>query len=140
MIDFGLLFSSHFWFSIAWNPLQFSTAIIMAVFFAALTVAGIVVWGIGDGRARTRGREYQIALAKIGTPGIVAGLLGLLFTFTAYEQIAIFSARFWFLVVALLFVVWEIFSVRWMTVEVPKVRAARAERAEINKYMPKKKK
>lgn len=140
MIDWGLLASAKFWFSVAWNPLQLSTAIIMAVFFVALFAAGIIVWGVGDSRARTRGREYQIALAKLGTPGIVAGLLGLLFTFTAYEQIAIFSARFWFLAVAILFVVWEIFSVRWMTVEVPKVRAARAERAEINKYMPKKKK
>lgn len=140
MIDWRLLASARFWFSIGWNPLQFKTAIIMTAVFCSLFVAGVVVWALGDSRARKRGEEYRIAMSKLGVPGITVGLLGLLFTFSAYQQIAIFSARFWFLAIFLLFVVWEVFSIRYVVVRVPKKLAARREEAERIKYLPKKKK
>lgn len=140
MIDWRLLTSVKFWFSIGWNPLQASTATIMTAVFGALFVAGVTVWAIGDSRARKRGEEYRITMAKLGVPGITVGLLGLLFTFSAYQQIAIFSARFWFIAIFLLFIIWEIFSIRYVIVEVPKKLAVRREELERMKYLPKRRK
>lgn len=135
MVNWQILLNPKFWFSIGWNPLSLPAAEWMAGFFVILLIIGIVLPRAATARPHVPKFE-RTAWSKVRRPFVVAGLLGLLFTFFAYEQIAIFSARFWFLVIALGFVISEILAVRNLIIEIPQLKEEQEERAAREKYLP----
>lgn len=135
MFDLALLFSPAFWFSIRWNPLQPGTATFMAVAFGMLTLAGLLTPRIAA-RARQTPKFERKAWAGVGRPAVVAGILGLLFTFFSYEQVAVLSARFWFLLIGLAFLAAEVRAVRTLVLELPRLKDDAAARAAAAKYLP----
>ncbi len=136
MFDLNLLRSPDFWFAIRWNPLHPKTVILMLAVFAVLILAGIllpllVAWG------RTLPKFERKAWAAVGRPAIAAGVLGALFTFLAYEQVPLFSARFWFLIILVGFLVAEALAIRELMLELPQHRDEVAAREQAARYLPK---
>ncbi len=136
MFDLRLLLSPDFWFSIRWNPLQPGTAWLMAAAFLALAVAGVLLPRL-VARGTALPKFERKAWAGVGRPAIVAGALGLCFTFFAYQQVAVLSARFWFLCIAVGFVVAEALAVRTLLQEVPQLKEDLADRERLARYLPK---
>lgn len=138
MFDLASLLSPAFWFSIRWNPLHPNTATIMAVAFGLLAAAGALL-----PRVVARGRQMpkfeRKAWAGVGRPAVAAGIMGLLFTFFAFEQVALLSARFWFLLIAAAFVAAEVRAIRTLVLETPQLKDEAATRAAAAKYLPGKK-
>ncbi|TAK05302.1 hypothetical protein EPO33_05050 [Patescibacteria group bacterium] len=135
MFDLALLLSPAFWFSIRWNPLQPNTAILMAVAFGLLAAVGALL-----PRIVARGRQIpkfeRKAWAGVGRPAVAAGVMGMFFTFCAYQQVAILSARFWFLLVAVAFIAAEARAIRTLVQETPRLKDDAATRAAAAKYLP----
>lgn len=109
----------------------------MAIFFAVLIALGIAM------HLAPRYRKEQIdvplarALHRGGTVCTATGALGLVFTFTAYEQAGILSARFWFLALLVLFLGWGGWEVWRAHILVPAEREAASMRERFMKYFPK---
>jgi len=102
MFDWKLIVSPAFWFSLRWNPLTLGTAMLMATVFGALVLAGgFLLWTAGKKKKSDPLR--RAALLWLGAPLILCGLGGELLTFFAYQQIPVFSARFWFLLLVAVF-------------------------------------
>ena len=137
MFNFRLLTSPSFWFSAAWNPVTVKTVWFMALVFGALAVVGIVVLVVAGRRSHTFDAP---ALRRIAAPLIFSGVVGEVFTFFLYQQMPVLSARFWFLFLFLLFIVWLAVALRGFFVTVPKLKAVASSRAEFEKYLPQPKK
>lgn len=138
MFDWQLLTSLDFWFGIHWNPLQPKTAVLMTVCFVLWTLIGVTLW-FAHRLLKTVDAPLRHALTQGGTVFVTTGLLGLFFTFTAYEQAGLLSVRGWFLVDAVLFLVWGA-RVWWVQhIAVPAHREAASMREKLDKYFPKKK-
>lgn len=134
MVDWSQLLAPAFWFSVRWNPLQPRTALLMAGFFVCLVVIGVVGPWLAV-RGKKVPRFERAAWQMMGRPLWVAGLLGLLFTFLAYERIAVFSGRFWFLAIGVYFVVAGVLAGRNFLQEMEHGREAEEERVEREKYL-----
>ncbi len=139
MLDWRLLLSSAFWFRLSWNPLQPGTAVLMAVFFVAFIAVGVLLWILPRKRLKAD-PPLRRALARGGNVCVATGLLGLLFTFTTYEQAGLFAARFWFLAIALLFLGWGGWTAWRAHILVPAERDAASIRERLDRYFPKRKK
>lgn len=135
MFDLALLLSPAFWFSIRWNPLQLNTAILMAVFSGLIAVVGWLLPRI-IARGRQMPKFERKAWAGAGRPAVAAGVAGLLFTFCAYQQVAILSGRFWFLLIAIAFVAAEARAIRTLVQEIPRLKDDAATHAAAAKYLP----
>lgn len=138
MFDLALLRTADFWFAIRWNPLAPRTAVLMAAVFGGLLLCGLLLPRLLAVIRRMPKFERK-AWRGVGRPAVVAGGLGLLFTFFAYQQVPLLSLRFWFLFIALGFVVAEALAVRALVLEVPRIRDDAAARAQAAKYLPGKK-
>jgi len=66
------------------------------------------------------------------------GLLGLFFLFFRYENIYILGARFWFLLIILLGIVWAVILLIYLIKKFPKERKAIRDKELFEKYLPKK--
>jgi hypothetical protein len=137
MIDWHLIFSARFWFSLQWNPLQPRTAMLMAIFFAVLILVGIAMHLLPRYRKQQVDLPLGRALQRGGTVCATTGALGLFFTFTAYEQAGILSARFWFLALLGLFLGWGGWELWRAHILVPAEREAASIRERFTKYFPK---
>jgi membrane associated rhomboid family serine protease len=69
--------------------------------------------------------------------GIWMGIMGLILVFFTHELVYFFGARFWYLVWLVVAVWWLIAIIRHLTVVVPGQSASFAEKARIEKWIPK---
>jgi|GEM_PF-1461750 len=139
MIDWRLIVSPSFWFSLQWNPMTQKTAVLMFVVFALFVVVGILFWVLPK---RIKGMKeldqpMRKALSRGGNVCVTTGLLGVFFTFTAFEQAGILSVRFWFLLIFILFASWGGWTIWRAHITVPAEREASALRQKFLKYLPK---
>lgn len=97
-----------------------------------------VLCGLFLPRVATRGRNApkfeQKAWHGVARPFWVSGLLGLLFTFLSYQQIPIFSARFWFLSIGVYFVVALVLAVRHYQHEMAELADVEKDEAARDRY------
>ncbi len=132
MFDFKLLTSPAFWFSLHWNPLTRETMIIMVTVFGILFLVG--VWFFWSANRIKRDMLIRRARIRVALTFIVSGLGGLLLTFFAYEQIPVFSARFWFLALMVYFIISEVLAVRHLLVIVPRKKSVQGTKAQWGQY------
>lgn len=139
MIDWKLIVSPAFWFGLQWNPMARSTAALMYATFVIMIVAGILLWVLPKRLKSMKELDQPMrkALSRGGNVCVAVGVLGTFFTFTAYEQAGILSARFWFLAILALFLSWGGWTVWRAHITVPAEREASALRQKFLKYLPK---
>ncbi len=133
MVDLTLLLSPRFWFAVQWNPLQPSTAILMASTFGVLLLAGVLLRVVPK-RRKEVDLPLRRALARGGNVLVTTGFLGILLTFGAYEQAGILAARFWFLLLLALFLGWGGWALWKAHILVPAEREAASIRARFKRY------
>jgi hypothetical protein len=139
MFDWKLILNPRFWFSFQWNPMARGTAVLMFTVFVLFFAAGVLLWVLPK-KVKTVDSPLRRALSRGGNVCVTTGLLGIFFTFTAFEQAGVLSARFWFLAILLLFVSWGAFVIWRSNITVPAEREASALRQKFLKYLPRPKK
>lgn len=136
MVNWKLLFSVPFWFSFGWNPLQPKTALILTVFFALVFVGGIGCY-LAPRYSEKIDKPLRRVLQSVAQLCLTAGILGLLWTFFAYEQVPLLSARFWMLALAIGVLVRAGFIGWTAHIIIPAEREAARVKERFEKYLPK---
>ena len=131
------LLSWSYWFSLQVSELMpvVKTALLAA--FAALFVFGIAVGQIA--KKKSGSMFWAEGGKRLSSFGVWMGVFGLLLIFFTHELVYFFGARFWFLVWLAIAVLWLISIIRYLLAVVPKQSAAFAEKARIDKWLPKSK-
>ena len=75
-------------------------------------------------------------LKKIESAFITIGILGLAYTWTAYEGVAVLSARIWFLVLVAGLIIWLFFPLWYLVAKMPRIREEIKRKKEFEKYLP----
>lgn len=125
-----------FWFQVRPPVMSLVAAGIFALGFLILLVIGIICMRRGsknDNRYRAHGEQ------KLGSWFITWAVVGMVWVFMAYERINFFGSRFWTLVMIIVAAVWLVFIIRYWKKVVPSMEMLRRERAEFEKYLPRKK-
>ncbi len=132
MLDFRPLFTPPFWFDLRPIPPSNTVFLALASFFIALivTAMGVRMW-----RQRMREKCMRVLLRRIASMLVTIGLIGLLFVFFHYEQVSLFSARFWFLLLALWAMLWIVSLVRFAREDIPRIRKQQVAAKLQAKYM-----
>jgi membrane associated rhomboid family serine protease len=128
------LLSWSYWFSLQARELMPNVKLAMLVLFVALIVFGVVASRF----VKKSGSMLMIEGAKrLSLFGIWMGIMGLILVFFTHELVYFFGARFWYLVWLVVAVWWLIAIIRHLTVVVPGQSASFAEKARIEKWIPK---
>ncbi len=130
-----LLLSWSYWFSLQARELMPSAKMALLVLFGALVVLGIVAGRLAKQKSgsmlMTEGGK------RFSSFGYWMGITGLLLVFFTHELVYFFGARFWYLVWLVAAVWWFITILRFLLVVVPGQSATFAEKARIDKWLPK---
>ncbi len=129
------LLSWSYWFSLQVSELMPSVKTALLVAFAALFVCGIVMGSLA--KKKSGSMFWAEGGKRLSSLGVWMGVCGLLLVFFTHELVYFFGARFWYLVWLAVFIAWLISIVRYILTVVPKRSAAFAERARIDKWLPK---
>ena len=78
-------------------------------------------------------------VCRIGRLGITMGIIGVFMIFLFYQEIYIFSARFWFLIWLVVVAVWVRSIVHLAKVKIPREKRTLAEQQAFERYLPQKK-
>lgn len=128
------LLSWSYWFSLQARELMPNVKLAMLVLFVALIIFGVVASRF----VKKSGSMLMIEGAKrLSMFGIWMGIMGLILVFFTHELVYFFGARFWYLVWLVVAVWWLIAIIRHLTVVVPGQSASFAEKARIEKWIPK---
>ena len=123
-----------FWFNRA--PAAMSASLVggIVAFFGwfLLMAAALAVLSRGSRKANPlRADAYR----RFASLLFWSGLLGWLVLFCTYEQVPFFGMRFWFLMVAVLFLAWLARIVWYLSRDYPRRRKEMQERERFTKYL-----
>ena len=124
------LFTGNFWFDKqppALLPLFENLLTGLVVIF----VIAVFVFA----RLKKKKNPYQKTWQELFNFSLTNAFIGLILMFFNYETIAFFSARFWFLIWALIIIVWLVFIVKQIK-KIPERRKAIEKEKELKKYIP----
>ncbi|WKZ28926.1 MAG: hypothetical protein QY323_05380 [Patescibacteria group bacterium] len=130
-----LLLSWSYWFSFQARELMPSVKMALLVLFGALVVLGFIAGRLA--KKKTSSMLWVEGGKRFASFGYWMGIMGLLLVFFTHELVYFFGARFWFLVWLVLAVWWLIAIARHLLVVVPGQSASFAEKARIEKWIPK---
>jgi amino acid transporter len=127
------LFSPSYWFDL--TPVRLSSGFEVGFFvlFAVMIVAGLAFRIV---RKNRQDKFERIVLERATVLSLTTGFLGLLWLFLTFEEISIFGARFWFLILVFIFVFMLVRLIRYKRIQVPQLRLLEQSKAEVNKYLP----
>lgn len=127
------IFDLGYWFDL--TPVRMSTGFEIGFFvvFALMIVLGLVFRIMKKSR---QDKFERTTLERATNIGLSIGLLGLLWLFLTFEEISIFGARFWFLLLLALFVYLAVRLYRYYRIQIPQLRLLEQSKAEANKYLP----
>ncbi len=127
------LFDLAHWFDL--TPVRMSSTFEVGFFilFSLMIVAGLAFRIM----RKTRQDKFErITLERATAIALSGGLLGLVWLFLSFEEISIFGARFWFLILVFILVFLLVRLYRFRKIKVPQLRMLEQSKAEANKYLP----
>ena len=129
--------SLHYWLNLNPGNLEQTGQQSLSIFFGLVVLAGIVGYMFASKSAADKllARVYR----KIGRLGITMGIIGFFMIFLFYQEIYIFSARFWFLIWLVVVAVWVRSIVHLAKVKIPREKRTLAEQQAFERYLPQKK-
>ncbi|MFZ2681593.1 MAG: hypothetical protein WAZ14_00620 [Patescibacteria group bacterium] len=127
------IFSLQFWFDL--TPVRLSTTFEIGFFiiFALAIIAGL---SFRIMRKSRKDKFERRALERMTGMSVFTGIAGLFWLFLATEEISIFGARFWFLIIMLILAVSIGRLVYFQRTQVPALRLQEQSKSEANKYLP----
>lgn len=75
-------------------------------------------------------------IRKIVHLTLTMGIIGLVYSFFAWQGVAFLAARFWILVWAIVILAWGAFIAQYFFLEVPKLRSRIEDKRKFDKYIP----
>lgn len=131
----ALLLSWSYWFSLQARELMPSVKLALVVAFALLVALGIVARVIAGKKSESM--FWSEGGRRFSSMALWMGVLGLLLVWCTHELVYFFGARFWYLVWLIVFLIQAVRLVKFLIVDVPKRSTACAEKARIDKWLPK---
>lgn len=126
-------FQLSYLFNMRPEPLSvFGLRILLSVFFL-LFLIGV---GIGIAMNAKKGDRFtRRGLKSLRNNCIVTSMLGIFYTWAAFEGAVFLSARFWLWLLFLVSVVWGMFPLYFFIHRAPKLREEIKQRHEFEKYL-----
>lgn len=134
MLDFRPLIHPSFWFNLQPVALTSGSQRLLFIVFAFCLVMGAIIRMVAG--HHNQDRHVTEAFNRLGRLGVVMGIFGLVIFFCSFQEIALFGARFWYLLWVGGFVFWLGSIVRYVVKIVPAERAEALAEAEKRKYLP----
>jgi small-conductance mechanosensitive channel len=115
-------------------PIEAPGSVILVILFGVFLILALLskIWQ----KKNKNDRLLYLAYQKFFYLFLTIGLIGLVYTWLAYEGIPFLSAKILLLVLILTFLVWLFIAVKYMLVTVPKIKKERKKREEFEKYLP----
>ncbi|MFA6322165.1 MAG: hypothetical protein WCX71_01660 [Candidatus Buchananbacteria bacterium] len=126
-------FSLKHLFSLRPPAMSQRALIILAVIFSLFIILGV---GAKIALPKIKDGLKIKAFRRLYHCGLTIGILGLIFWFFAWQGVALLSARFWLLILAIIAVVWLGLIGRYFYIEVPKLRKDIDNKRKFDKYIP----
>jgi hypothetical protein len=124
------LLTLKYWFNL--NPEAFSSIANIIIFsFLSLLLIGTILFFV----LRNRKGIYRILFSKLYNFCFINLIVGLLLFFFSWQQISFLSARFWYMLWLIVFVVWFIEIIK-KSGKISDLREKRQKRKEFEKYLP----
>ena len=103
--------------------------VIFAAFIVLSAVSKVMSLKIKDGlKVKAWQRFFHL--------GLTIGVLGMVYTFFAFEGAALLGARFWLLVLFLTALIWGGFIAKYLLINVPKLRKKIEHERNFKRYIP----
>lgn len=129
------LITLNYWFSLSPQPFIRSVFIGLGILLIILWVEGAVTkWFAWKER---KNPPLHRILSRWGRCALTLAAIGTLFFFFDYEQTPMVSARFWWLLLLVVAIVWKVYIIIDFRKRYPKEKAERDARLAKEKYMPK---
>lgn len=128
--------SLGYWFNVRPVTMPKSWIVGLCIFFGLFILVGIIS-SVMSGKSEAFLAKRLLRLSRLGW---ITGILGYIWVFFSYEEAVIVGARFWFLLILLMAIIWAGFILNDVRKNLSKERAAQAEKERFEKYLPKKKK
>ncbi len=113
--------------------MQLRAIIILAVIFGFIVAIGVV----------SKMMETHIkddlkikAYRRIFNLGLTMGILGYVYMFFAWQGVTLLSARFLLIIWLVVLLIWLGFIIKYLTLDVPKLRKNINDRRNFEKYIP----
>lgn len=131
------LLNLSFWLNLSPDPLLPKSFRLFELVFFALILLGVVA----KVASIVKKSDYLFAVGakKLVNPFFWMGVLGLVLLVMDYERVTFFSARFWYLLWAIGFVVWMIFVLKKLVRDLPERKKMIDDRKKLERWLPKKK-
>ena len=121
-------------FNLAPSSLEGLGLNIVLIVFGVIIILGIVT------RIFLQSKKGDKVLARglkrIKNALYTMGILGFIYAFFSYQGARLLSARFWFPLLLLILAFWLYFPIKYIMVEVPKLREDIKNRKEFERYLP----
>lgn len=129
------IFTLPFWFELQQTALvpQYNRAFFLI--FAGMLVLSTIVRIV---RRKWQKRDKYLARGfdRFANLLFAQGIFGLVLLWFNYEELYLLGARFWFLIWAILGLIWFGSIVRYIVKTAPELREKAEARGEVNKYLP----
>ncbi|NUM25783.1 MAG: hypothetical protein HUU49_04175 [Candidatus Buchananbacteria bacterium] len=134
MIDYLKYFfdPAHF-LTVRPPAMSFRAIAVLAIFFAAIILVGVAGKLI---ERKTKDGLKVKAYRRIFNFGLTMGILGYLYLFFAWQGVVLLSARFLLAIWLLTLLLWLGFIIKYLVLDVPKLRKNIDEKRAFNKYIP----
>jgi len=126
------IFTLKMWFSFYPGPMQPVFLNIFIVLIALFFMATIITRFYYKKYKKTLYNRVWLSAYNFSLTGLILGLLWLFFV---YEQVAFLSSRFWFLIWFLIHAIW-LWSIYKKIKQMPEIKQQIKNRKEYQKYIP----
>ncbi|MBI4268556.1 hypothetical protein HY627_01855 [Candidatus Uhrbacteria bacterium] len=137
-MDINRFFNLFYWFSLEPQVMSLFGAISAGSFFGCFILLKILGKFAYLHYKKNLSAPEKRLMAKAESMLLTMGFAGIAWVFFAYEGLPILSARFWFLVWVVAFVLWGYLLLRYALVELPPQISAIKQKERFSKYLPKK--
>jgi len=135
MIDFLKQFTNlRQFFTLKPLPIDATTFQLLAGLFGLFLILGIVF--IILAKQKKQDHLLNKAYNNFSYLFITMGLIGLLYSWLAFENAVVLSARFIFAIIIVVFLVWLAIILRYRFLKIPKIKKQIQSKKEFEKYLP----
>jgi len=128
----GNFLTLNFWFSLRPGAFIGSSLKIVLGFILLLIILAVIA---GIGKKRWAKSLYAGLWSGLYNFFLTNAIVGLILTFFNYEMVPFLSARFWFLLWAIVLIAWLVFIYRAVA-KIPQKKARLEKEREFKKYIP----
>lgn len=129
------LLNLSFWFDVKPLPIDPLIFWIFLIVCLAVLILGIVAYLLKTKKFKEKILARNI-WTKIGNWSISFGIIGLILVFLKQQRVLYLGMRIWFVFWLIIFFIWLVFILKYIFVEVPKVKKEREKKKEFEKYLP----